>query len=162
MLEIIATRGLKFINLHFAFLASLDRYHDTWMFQAEILASLDAQYSREKRVSIVDRATAIHETVLYHGIARVGQPALTERLLVEMPVHEHAVIRRWTVGPRRRLNIDNQKGTATRILFRRNLCSFDANLLGERDHVVHGLEQIAILLPLFVEDGRKRRNPDKL
>ena len=86
------------------------------MLQAEVLTGFYSQNCGEKCVSVIDRASAIHETVLDHRVTRVGKPAITEWLLIQMTVHQHTEIRRRAIRASLSSNINNQERTPSLLL----------------------------------------------
>ena len=57
-----------------------------------VLARLDSEDRREEGIAVVDGASAPHLALLDDGVAGVRGPALAERLLVHVAVHEHAAL----------------------------------------------------------------------
>ena len=81
------------------------------MWSSLLLARLDSEYSREEGVSIVDGAPPVHLAVLLDNrVARVSQPALPERLLVHVSIHQHTVLVVLCISW---LHIHDQEGAST-------------------------------------------------
>ena len=71
-----------------------------------------------------------------------------------MSIHEDLLVRCLTLGPRTRLDIDNQEWRSALLLDIFNLHAFDAACNRELLEMLHLLEQVAVFLPFGVKNGR--------
>ena len=126
-----------------AFLAGLDQ-HDAARVRDLLLAQCaDRREGREERIAVVRAAAAIELAVAQHrrpGLEAVG-PARELRLLVEVPVHQHAVVHVAR-------HVDHEHRRATRDAQHLDLRAGRRLGLGPALHQLHGALHVAVRFPV--------------
>lgn len=128
------------------------------MAEAILLTSFNCKDCSKKSVSIINRATAPHLSILYYWIARVSCPPITKWLLIHMPVEKDAVCACWISW----LHIYYQERAPSFILDWCDSCAFNVLSLCKGLQMIALLIEVAIFLPFRIIKGRQTWNSYKL